>query len=90
MISKIIMYVLMTLGAVAFALILSAVTDVLADRIKRIMARQSKIRCLCKHEYLLDWKFEGRKGIEECEYRCRKCGKKLEIKIVKAERQKGE
>lgn len=90
MILKIIMYVFMILGAVMFVLILSAVTDELADRIKRIMARQNKIRCLCKHEYLLDWKWKGFKEIEKCRYRCRKCGKKLEIKVVKAEEQKGE
>lgn len=85
LILKIIMYVFLTLGAISFALIISAVADELADGIRRIMARQSKIRCLCKHEYLLDWKWEGCKGIEICRYRCRKCGKNLEIKVVKAE-----
>lgn len=52
-------------------------------KIKKILQRQSKIRCLCKHEYTLKWHWHYQEDLEEYCYICRKCGKGLRIKVVK-------
>lgn len=48
--------------------------------IKRILNKQTKIKCLCKHEYEQYGAFYF-KGIEY-EFKCRKCGKKISVQTV--------
>lgn len=78
-----VMEIFASIGGVTVALLLSCIiVDVIIPKIKQVMHRQSKIRCLCKHEYVCTSKFVYG---EESEYRliCRKCGKKKKISIYR-------
>lgn len=71
---------LMILGCSTAVVLLAIGIDELTDKIKKIMARQCKIRCLCKHEYILDFKWFGL-GYVKHEFKCKKCGKVLRINV---------
>ena len=74
--------VLMILGGVTVAFISYYIFQELKEKIKRVMRRQSKIRCLCKHEYVFEWVFYYGRDLKELSYKCRKCGKVLRINVV--------
>lgn len=44
-------------------------------RILEILKEKRKIKCLCKHEYIIDYKWYN-DIFEDLSLRCRKCGKK--------------
>lgn len=46
--------------------------------------KQRKIKCLCKHEYINDFKWIH-KNYEDITLKCRKCGKRKKITIWKQE-----
>lgn len=52
-------------------------------RISAILKEQRKIKCLCKHEYIIDYKWYN-DIFEDLSLRCRKCGKKRKIRIWKS------
>lgn len=79
---KIVSYVLMIFGAVTFACIMSELTKGAWHKIKCVMARQNKIRFLCRHEYEFIYSWYYMDDMEEANYKCRKCGKELVIKRV--------
>ena len=68
------------LGLVMFCFLLSFFVDWLSEKIQNIIHHQSKIRCLCKHEYTEDLSFQIGSHIEYT-LRCRKCGKVTKINI---------
>lgn len=67
-------------GAATSSALLFICVDVACKKFKEIMHRQSKIRCLCKHEYIKDYTFTMG---PRTDYHlvCRKCGKKVKITI---------
>ena len=77
--------ILMIFGGFTLAMILYYLICELKQKIKKIMHRQSKIRCLCKHEYILKWRWYYGMDLDEYCYLCRKCGKRLDIKVAKEE-----
>lgn len=52
--------------------------------LKKVYMKQRKIKCLCKHEYINDFKWIH-KNYEDITLKCRKCGKKKQITIWKQE-----
>lgn len=61
-------------------------SKIIIPKIKDIMNRQSKIRCLCKHEYVLKRKWIGwGNDYDEYVFVCRKCGKKKSISVYENE-----
>lgn len=70
--------------AVTMSMIYFAI-DNITNKIKHFMKRQNKIRCLCHHEYIVDWAW-GNEDYKEYRYRCRKCGRILKINVVGGER----
>lgn len=73
---------LMLCGAVFVAFVSYALYCNLCEKIKQVMNRQSKIRCLCKHEYELRWDVYYGRDLDEYCYVCRKCNKVLKIKVA--------
>ena len=62
-------------------LVYGIISNVIIPKIRRVMHRQSKIRCLCKHEYVAvnEWEYP----LKRCyELKCRKCGKEMKITIL--------
>lgn len=61
-------------------LVCAIISNVVITKIQQVMRRQNKIRCLCRHEYVVvsDWFLP-----DGCRYElvCRKCGKEKEITI---------
>ena len=80
MILELIEVILLILGAIMLCILLSIFVSWAHNKIKDIMHRQSKIRCLCKHEYTKDWTFTVG-SYTEYTLKCRKCGKTKEITI---------
>lgn len=72
--------ILMILGSATAMVLLVIGIDNLTYKIKKIMERQCKIRCLCKHEYIIDAKWLCWGFIEHV-FKCRKCGKVLRINV---------
>lgn len=65
---------------VVVMLVRAIISDAVIPKIRQVMRRQSKIRCLCKHEYVAvnEWDYPLRRCYE---LKCRKCGKEKEITI---------
>lgn len=65
-------------------------TFVIIPKIKKIMNRQSKIRCLCKHEYTLKcrWLKGVTRDYDEYIFICRKCEKEKSINVYENEENK--
>lgn len=62
------------------------ISEIIIPKIKDIMNRQNKIRCLCKHEYVLKRKWIGwGNDYDEYVFVCRKCGKKKSISVYENE-----
>lgn len=49
---------------------------------RKIIDNQTKIKCLCKHEYNISFVWIGEE-INKYELKCRKCGKEKIIRIYK-------
>jgi hypothetical protein len=73
---------LMMLGAVVVAFGSYGLYCVLKLKIKQAMQRQSKIRCLCEHEYEFQWHIYYGRDLDEYCYVCRKCNKVLKFKVA--------
>jgi hypothetical protein len=76
----------MALGFSFIFMLIYEAFSALKRKIKEIMKRQNKIKCLCQHEY--EQKFAWRIGVtdyKEVEFKCRKCGKILKVNIVVGE-----
>lgn len=54
------------------------------SKIKQIIKKQYKIKSLCRHEYVVDYIWDGKK-LSDYHFVCRKCGKTKEMKIWKQE-----
>lgn len=67
-------------GITFIALVIYISIIILWHHIKRILKKQTKIKCLCRHEYEPCSAFYF-KGIEY-EFKCRKCNKKISVKTV--------
>lgn len=65
-------------------LVCAIISNVVVPKVKQVMRRQSKIRCLCKHEYVVTFKTCG-SGRYWYYLVCRKCGKEKEITIYDRE-----
>lgn len=50
--------------------------------LKKVYMKQRKIKCLCKHEYIHDFKWIH-ENYEDITLKCRKCGKRKKITIWK-------
>lgn len=83
---KIFELIVQLLGCCTLFILVYISIDLLGDKIEKFMKRQSKIRCLCQHEY--EQKFAWRIGVtdyKEVTFQCRKCGKILKANIVVGE-----
>ena len=72
------------LGAITLVGLLAYFAIWAYGELKDIKNRQSKIRCLCKHEYVKDWIWPIN-IYTEYGLVCRKCGKKKKITIYNDE-----
>lgn len=72
---------LLIIGMGTTALVSYFLFEALCLKIKSIMNRQSKIRCLCKHKYEFKWRWFNQED-SEYTYRCVKCGKILKINVI--------
>lgn len=79
---KIFFSILSFLGAISLAFIMFYVSEAIGVKIKEIKKRQSKIRCLCEHEYEFHCKFYYGRDLDEYCYVCRKCNKVLKFKVA--------
>lgn len=68
------------LGVIALLVICAYVAVMLPGKIEQFMRKQSKIKCLCKHEYVQDILWECGEHLEYT-FRCRKCGKVIEVNV---------
>lgn len=68
-------------GVLFIALIVLFVVNILWFYAKRILNKQTKIKCLCKHEYEPFYAFYAVKGVEYA-FKCRKCGKEVHIQTL--------
>ncbi len=69
------------LGIMTLTLIVVYVTYLVTNFIKKIISKQTKIKCLCKHEYEPYSAFYHFNGIEY-DFKCRKCGKNVSVDTV--------
>ncbi len=67
-------------GQISITLVLAFVSIVLITYVKRVLRKQTKIKCLCHHEYEPHSAFYF--GGIEYEFKCRKCGKVISVKTV--------
>lgn len=67
-------------GMITIALLLVAIFCGLSEYVKKVLKKQTKIKCLCKHEHE-PFAAYYHNGIEY-EFRCRKCGKVISVKTV--------
>lgn len=74
--------ILMGFGAVFVSFISYYLYCELKEKIKQFMKRQSKIRCLCEHEYEFKWHMYYGRDLDEYCYVCRKCNKVLKFKVA--------
>ena len=67
-------------GMITIALLLVAIFCGLSEYVKKVLKKQTKIKCLCKHEYepFMAVYYNG----IEYDFKCRKCGKVISIKTV--------
>jgi hypothetical protein len=73
-----------TIGTVTLACFLTVLVALLVEKLKEIMSKQCKIKCLCKHVYTQNCKFQiGADTIYK--FVCRKCGKVTIIKTCEEE-----
>lgn len=49
--------------------------------IGKVLTKQTKIKCLCKHEYEMDNIYHYPNG-KRYEFECRKCGKLISVETV--------
>lgn len=70
------------IGCLTISFISALLVVNLRIKITEVMKRQSKIRCLCKHEYVFVMSCWCDGVFTEYQYKCRKCGKVLEIKVM--------
>ena len=76
--------IILLFAAIGFLVVVMLVRAIISDavipKIRQVMRSQSKIRCLCKHEYVAvtEWEFPLRRCYE---LKCRKCGKEKKITI---------
>ena len=87
MFMQILEIILLIIGSATAAALLFFFLDWAIRKIDNIMKRQSKIRCLCRHEYVWDWQFEYGSCVEY-HYCCRKCGKELQFRTYEDEKLK--
>ena len=72
--------ILEAFGLFFILLIIYFLLWVLVHYVKKLLSKQTKIKCLCKHEYESYSAFYF--GGIEYEFKCRKCGKILSVKTV--------
>lgn len=72
---------LVSVGIAGTLIICVVLIDAIYFKIKKIIKRQSKIRCLCQHRYNFDREWFFKDYTEQC-YHCEKCGKILKINVV--------
>lgn len=84
MIGEIIIKILALIGGAVVLTILAILADITKRKLKEVMNRQSKIRCLCKHKFVIDYAWES---VEFIDYstKCKKCGKEKDFRIYKKE-----
>lgn len=76
--------IVLLFAAIGFFVVVMLVCAIISDdvipKIRQVMHRQSKIRCLCRHEYVAvnEWDYPLRRCYE---LKCRKCGKEKKITI---------
>lgn len=76
--------IILLFAAIGFLVVVMLVRAIIYDavipKIRQVMNRQSKIRCLCKHEYVAvsEWNYPLRRCYK---LKCRKCGKEKKITI---------
>lgn len=68
-------------GALTICGIVFLLTAYLVDYIRKVMAGQTKIKCLCKHEYEPHSAWHMFYN-SEYKFKCRKCGKVILVKTV--------
>ena len=78
---SILLYISTGIGLAVIGMVLYWLVCMLLSKIKSIINRQSKIRCLCKHKYEFKWRWFNQED-SEYTYRCVKCGKILKINVI--------
>lgn len=74
-----------TSGIVTLAIILVYGCSVFINYIKRLIKKQTRIKFLCGHEYVLDWKWPTFTDSIVYRFRCKKCGKVQKIRVYEKE-----
>ena len=69
------------LGFLTFSVIVGCIVVFLINYINKVLSKQTKIKCLCKHEYVPNSAFYYLDGVEYG-FQCRKCGKTISVKAV--------
>lgn len=86
MVIKIINGFIWSSGLFIILISLAGLLDKIKDKVREILNRQSKIRCLCKHKFKTQYEFD-RYDYIEFYTKCKKCGKDKYFKIYKKEEQ---
>lgn len=89
MVIKIINEFIWSIGLFIILLLLAGLLNKIIDKVREILNRKSKIRCLCKHEFKTRYEFD-RYDYIEFYTKCKKCGKDKYFKIYKKEEQKND
>jgi tRNA(Ile2) C34 agmatinyltransferase TiaS len=74
-------YIIDIAGITLIVFMVSIVVYILYTYIRKIIKRQTKIKCLCHHEYKPHCAFCTVEGMKY-EFKCRKCGKIISIQTV--------
>lgn len=80
--SKVIEPVAIVLGYIVLVCVVAVSVCYLIHYAGKIINKQTKIKCLCKHEYNISFVWMGEER-NQYELKCRKCGKEKVIRIYK-------
>lgn len=85
MILELMELILLVLGGITASIILLTMFNSLITKIRNIMVRQCKIKCLCKHEWMIDFKLYTGSHVDYT-FKCEKCGKILKVNNIITEK----
>lgn len=82
---EILRYLVEILGTAMLTIVLVYGGSAFINYIKRLVNKQTRIKFLCGHEYVLDWKWPTFTDSIVYRFRCKKCGKVQKIRAYEKE-----